>query len=117
MEFHDYEPFGKKMIARRYQDDPESGTELVANIVLLEDLKKPDISLFSIGQPTPPEQRLQSLVVSQANIERAAEGQRSLAWPPLARNQPGDPPTSDCCPSEGSFLSEKPLVLKPRLPV
>jgi TonB family protein len=83
MEFHDYERFGKKMIAKRYQDDPESGTELVANIILLEDLKKPDMSLFSIGQPTPPEQRLHSLVVSQANIERAAEGQPSLVWPPV----------------------------------
>ena len=84
MEFHDYERFGKKMIARRYQDDPESGTELVANVVLLEELRKPDVTLlFSIGQPTPPEQRLQSVFVSQATIERAAEGQPALAWPPV----------------------------------
>jgi TonB family protein len=83
MEFHDYQRFGKKMIARRYQDDPESGTELVANVVLLEELRKPDVTLFSIGQPTPPEQRLQSLFVSQATIERAAEGQPALAWPPV----------------------------------
>jgi hypothetical protein len=32
---------------------------------------------------TPPEQRLQSLFVSQATIERAAEGQPALAWPPV----------------------------------
>ena len=83
MEFHDYQRFGKKMIARRYQDDPESGTELDANVFLLEELKKPDVKLFSIGQPTPPEQRLQSLLVSQATIERAAEGQPALAWPPV----------------------------------
>lgn len=83
MEFHDYQRFGKKMVARRYQDDPEPGTELVANVVLLEELKKPDVTLFSIGQPTPPEQRLQSVVVSQATIEQAAEGQPALAWPPV----------------------------------
>lgn len=55
MEFHDYSRFGKKlMIARRYQGDPEPGTEIVANVVLLEELKKPDPSLFVITQPTPP---------------------------------------------------------------
>ncbi|MGA2100057.1 MAG: energy transducer TonB [Candidatus Sulfotelmatobacter sp.] len=83
MEFHDYQRFGKKMIARRYQDDPESGTELVANVVLLDQLRNPDLTLFSIGQPTPPEQRLQSVFVSQATFERAAEGQGALAWPPV----------------------------------
>jgi TonB family protein len=83
MEFHDYQRFGKKMVARRYQDDPEPGTELVANVVLLEELKKPDGTLFAIGQPTAPEQRLQSVVVSQATIEQAAEGQPTLAWPPV----------------------------------
>jgi len=81
MEFHDYQRFGKKMVARRYQDDPEPGTELVANVLLLEELKKPDLTLFSIEQPTPPDHRLQSLVVSQATIEGAAEGQPALAWP------------------------------------
>src|SRR5262249_513156 len=83
MEFHDYQHFGKKMIARRYQDDPEPGTELVANVVLLEELGNPDASLFSIGQSNPPEQRLQSVFVSQATIERAAEGQPALTWPPV----------------------------------
>ena len=83
MEFHDYQRFGKKMVARRYEDDPEPGTELVANVVLLEELKKPDGTLFSIGQITAPEQRLQSVVVSQATIEQAAEGQPALAWPPV----------------------------------
>ena len=81
MEFHEYQHFGKKMIARRYQDDPESGTELVANVVSLEKLKTPDATLFSIGQSTPPEQRLQSVVVSQSTIERAAEGQPAITWP------------------------------------
>jgi TonB family protein len=83
MEFHDYQRFGKKMVARRYQDDPEPGTELVANVVLLEEVKKPDVTLFSIGQSTPPEPRLQSVFVSQGTIEQAAEGQPALAWPPV----------------------------------
>ena len=83
MEFHDYKSFAKKMVARRYQDDPEPGTELVASVVVLEELKKPDPGLCSIGQPTAPEQRLQSLRVSQASIEQAADGHPALAWPPV----------------------------------
>jgi len=82
MEFHDYERFGKKkMIARRYQEDPESGTEIVANVVLLEELKKPDPSLFEITQAVSPAQRLESVEVSQSTIEQAAQGQPSIAWP------------------------------------
>ena len=81
MEFHDYDRFGKKMIARRYQNDPESGTELVAKVVLLEELKNPDLSLFLVDQPTPQDQRLQSVYIGQDTIERAAEGQPALAWP------------------------------------
>ena len=83
MEFHDYKSFAKKMIARRYQDDPEPGTELVANVVVLEELKKVDSALFAIAQPTPPEQRVQSLQVSQSTIEQAAIGQPALVWPPI----------------------------------
>ncbi len=83
MEFHDYQRFGKKMVARRYQDDPEPGTELVANVTLLEEWKKPDASLFTIAQSTPAEQQLRSISVSQAAIEQAAQGQPPLAWPPV----------------------------------
>jgi TonB family protein len=84
MEFHDYQRFGKKlMIARRYQDDPEPGTKLVANVVLLEELKKPDASLFAVTQPTLPELRIESIEVSQTAIEQAAQGQPPVAWPPV----------------------------------
>jgi TonB family protein len=84
MEFHDYERFGKKlMIARRYQDDPEPGTELVANVVLLEELKKPDASLFAVTRPTPPELQIESVEVPQTAIEQAAQGQPPITWPPV----------------------------------
>jgi hypothetical protein len=83
MEFHDYKIFANRMIARHYQDDPQPGTELVANVVLLEELKEPDPSLFKIDQATPPEQRLQSVRVAQATIEQAAGGPLALTWPPV----------------------------------
>ena len=44
---------------------------------------KPDPNLFSIPRPTPPEQELRSLIVNQATIELAAEGQPPLRWPPV----------------------------------
>lgn len=82
MEFHDYERFGKKkIIPRRYQDDPESGTEIVGNVVLLEELKKPDPSMFAIAQSAAPEERIESVEVSQNAIEQAAQGQPSIVWP------------------------------------
>jgi TonB family protein len=84
MEFHDYERFGKKlMIARRYQNDPEPGTEIVANVVLLEELKKSDPSLFSIVESTALESRLESVEVSQNIIEQASQGQPPITWPPV----------------------------------
>jgi hypothetical protein len=83
MEFHDYKSFGKKRFARRYQDDPEPGTEIVAKVVLLEDLTKPDPSLFALGESTPVEQRIRSIPVTQNLIEQAALNEPEIKWPPV----------------------------------
>jgi hypothetical protein len=80
MEFHDYQKFGEKMIARRYQYDPEPGTDLVANVVVLEELK-PDAAVFAIEHATPADQRLQSIHVTQATIEQVADSEPAIAWP------------------------------------
>ena len=80
MEFHDYQKFGEKMIARRYQFDPEPGTDLVANVVLLEELK-PDAALFAMEHATPAEQRLQSIHVTQATIEQVSDSEPAMVWP------------------------------------
>ncbi len=80
MEFHDYQKFGDRMIARRYQYDPEPGTDLVANVVLLEDLK-PDAALFTIEHATPAEQRLQSIHVTQSTIEQVSDSEPAMVWP------------------------------------
>jgi hypothetical protein len=87
MEFHDYKGFGKKMIPRRLQNDPEPGTELVAKVVVFEELKGSDASLFTAEQPTTPDQRLQSIRVSQQTLERAAQGQNPLAWPAVSNGK------------------------------
>jgi TonB family protein len=82
LQFHEYQRFTKKLtIARYYQNSPEPGTKIVANVVFLEEFKKPDPSLFSNAQATPPERRLESVEVSQGTIEEAAQGQPPITWP------------------------------------
>ena len=80
MEFHDYQKFGEMMIARRYQYDPEPGTDLVANVVLLEELK-PDAALFTVEHATPAEQKLQSIHVTQSTIEQVSDSEPAMVWP------------------------------------
>jgi hypothetical protein len=80
IEFDDYQKFGERMIARRYQSNPEPGTNLVANVILLEDLK-PDAALFAIERATPPEQRLQSIHVTQSTIEQVSDSEPPMVWP------------------------------------
>ncbi|HEY6370254.1 MAG TPA: hypothetical protein VIX37_06725 [Candidatus Sulfotelmatobacter sp.] len=80
MEFHDYQKFGEKTIARRYQYDPEPGTNLVAKVLSLEELK-PDASLFAIEHAIPAGQMLQSIHVTQATIEQVSDSEPALVWP------------------------------------
>jgi hypothetical protein len=82
MEFHDYQKFAKEKIARTLREDPESGTTIVSNVVLLEESKKPDPSLFSVIQPTPAAARFHSAVVSQ-NVIEAAASNAHIDWPPV----------------------------------
>lgn len=81
MEFHDYKKFEKRMVPRTLRDDPEPGTTIMANVVLLDELKKPDPSLFTVAQPTPAEKRIQSVVVSQNIVESAVVGSPVIVWP------------------------------------
>jgi hypothetical protein len=84
MEFHDYSRFDSKlMIARRYQDDPEPGSKLVAKVDLLEELKNPDVGLFAVSRSSPAEKRIETYQVSQNTIEQAAQGQPAITWPPV----------------------------------
>jgi hypothetical protein len=80
MEFHDYQKFGEMTIARRYQYDPEPGTDLVANVMLLEELK-PDAALFAVEHATPAEQKLQSIHVTQSTIEQVSDSEPAMVWP------------------------------------
>src|SRR4051812_7228959 len=83
MEFHDYKKFSKRMVPRTMREDPEPGTTIMANVVLLDELKNPGPSLFSVSEPTPAEKRVQSVVVSQQTIESFVIGPPEIVWPPV----------------------------------
>ncbi len=81
MEFQDYRKFGKLEIAHKYVNHPEPGTELVATLQLLEELKHPDASLFVVGENSPPGARIVSIPVPQDMIEMAAKSGPPIHWP------------------------------------
>jgi TonB family protein len=81
MEFHDYKKFGKLHVARTYIDHPESGTELVAKVAVLEPLKHPEASQFAVETPTASGNRLVSIPVPQDMIEANTLSGPPMVWP------------------------------------
>jgi TonB family protein len=83
MEFYDYKRFGKKTVARRYENHPNPGLRLVAQITLLDELKDPNPSSFAITEPTSPEKRLLPIGIPQSTLERAILHAPPMVWPPV----------------------------------
>ena len=69
MEFHDFQRFGNKQVARELADDPEPGTRLVGRVDRLEDESKSHRDgLFT---PLPAnDDRFRSIVISTAQLEK-----------------------------------------------
>jgi hypothetical protein len=81
MEFHDYKAFGQKQIARKYVEDPEPGTTLVGQVVLLEDDSRFSLS-SGLFTPLPTnDDRFQTAVVNSQQIEKLIEDNPPIAWP------------------------------------
>ncbi|MGA7243455.1 MAG: hypothetical protein WBX19_09745, partial [Terracidiphilus sp.] len=81
MEFHDYKAFGKKQIARKFVDDPESGTMLVGEVLVLEDEWNAEgaSGLFNL-LPTN-DDRFQSAPLNSQQMENLTDGNPPIAWP------------------------------------
>lgn len=80
-EFRDYKKFKDKWVARLLVTYPEPGTTLEARIVDLSELSTVDESLFKIDHPTPPEQQLKSVVVSNPVLSGMSLQNPPIAWP------------------------------------
>jgi hypothetical protein len=81
MEFHDYRGFGKKLIARRLVDNPESGTTLVGQITILEDLSKTQGVAELFVPLREDEDRFEEVQVSAETMEKLTASSPSIVWP------------------------------------
>jgi len=81
MEFHDYKPFGKKQIARKYVNDPEPGTTIVGQVLVLED-ESTAKAVSDRYTPLPNnDDRFQSAFVNSQQMEKLTDGNAAIAWP------------------------------------
>jgi len=88
MEFNDYRAFAKKQIAHKLVDHPEPGTELVAAVVLLDEMKSSSPDLFT-SLPAD-DDRFRTLVVSSQQLEKLTADNPPIAWPTVhSGNQQG----------------------------
>jgi len=80
-EFHDYQRFEGKLVARRIVTDPEPGTTIEATITNLEVLSNSDNNCFAVEQPTPLASRFTSARVDQTILRSAAVRAPNIIWP------------------------------------
>ncbi len=78
--FEDYQPFEKKLVARRITDDPEPGTTLVARLTELSVMTDPDEKLFAKNQLVA-NQPIRSLKIDQAVADTLALNTPAIQWP------------------------------------
>ncbi len=78
MTYSDWKSFGKKQIPRTYQTDVLDYKPITANLTTLEDLKHPDLSLFTIAGPTQP---LATTFVSTLKEESLLDHAPQIVWP------------------------------------
>jgi hypothetical protein len=79
-----YKNFGGRPVARVV-----TGSSLEARVVELSELKKPDLSMFAIEQPTPKEKQIHPVFLSEADLRIAADQALDIIWP-----QPLDGPVT-----------------------
>jgi len=83
MEFHEYKSFGKKEIPRKLVDNPEPGTTLVGQVLVLENEAK-TANRASLFTPLPVnDDRFQSAAVNSEQMEKLSEDNPPIEWPPV----------------------------------
>jgi hypothetical protein len=80
MELSDYRSFGKKQIARKLENDPESGTHLVGEVTRLEEIPKNVSAALFMPLPTD-DDRFRSAAVSSSQMEQLIAGNAPIRWP------------------------------------
>jgi len=78
--YSDYREFGNKRVAYHIREYIEPGTELGATIIELDEIKKPDDSLFEVHHQT---SQLQTLQVNEDALRGLAVNPPEMRWPPV----------------------------------
>jgi hypothetical protein len=81
MEFKDWKGFGKKQIARTYQTDVLDYQPVIGRLTKLDELKKPDESMFVVTVATPADQQITTSFVSTLKEESLIETAPEIHWP------------------------------------
>jgi len=85
--FEDFQDFKKKHIARTVGCNPEPGTRIELKVTELEEIKKPDESMFAVTEVTPAEHRIATANVPDATVRTLAKNTPDILWPTLRSGQ------------------------------
>ena len=106
--YADYKKFGEKQVARKLGEYIESGTELRADIYVLEALQAPDDSLFKSDQPSIAP--LRTILISEATLRGLAVSAPDMHWPTLTSGRnPGTLSIYVCIDRQGHVRETLPL--------
>jgi hypothetical protein len=83
MEFHDYQKFGKKEIARRLSSNPEPGTALLGQVVTLEDEVKSKAGGDAFASLPGNDDRFETLRMDVEQLTPLSAGNPAIMWPPV----------------------------------
>lgn len=83
MEYGDYQPFGKKQIARSYTDYTDDNEKVIGRVTKLEPLRPGDEAMLAVKIPTPPDGRIETRFVSMATNQAMVDNVPAIQWPPV----------------------------------
>jgi hypothetical protein len=81
MNFSDWEEFEHKKIARTYETKVLDNQKLAGHLVVLEELRHPDPSIFRIDQAAASSQRISTAFIPTAQAEGLLESAPTMLWP------------------------------------
>jgi hypothetical protein len=83
MIFSNWKKFEAKRVPRTYQTKVLDEDPVVAQLTVLEELKQPDETMFTIDSPTPAEQKISTTSFSTQQGESLIEKAPEIQWPPV----------------------------------
>jgi hypothetical protein len=79
--FSDYKGFKGKRVARLIIYQIDHGDSLQARVTELDELRNEDERLFAISNPTPVDQQIHSVILSQSDLSKRALQPLEVIWP------------------------------------